>query len=456
MFKKIEIWILYLFFVIFFIILILFGGILNHHYLGGTKFKPIQNIAKFIAQIPTNFKKIIEKAKEPGIYFVDTSNRFVDKPTSRIFSKEKLSGLLLLPRYDGDIHKFVVEVIDLKTFKILHKFTPDKKKILNAFNYKINEQFKSLPSIINERFKMWHPYLERNGGLVFNSDSPLYKIDFCSNIEWVNSDFSFHHSLEIDHENNYWTPVSFNPSLIKNDAFKNHSGDDGIAKISPDGKTLYKKSVTQILIDNGYTHLLYSQRTYSYDTIHLNDIQPVLKDGPYWNKGDLFLSSKSLSAIILYRPSTNKIIKMLRSPSFSQQHDVDIINDNVIYIFNNNRYKTPTGTKIFNNSEIISYDFQTQKYSKKYKSAISGSEMKTAFGGLFQLLNNGNFMIEEQEHGRLLIFNKEEELIWEFVNKSKKNKVFALRWSRIIEDQSIIKRFYKKLENTKCSKKKVN
>ena len=202
--------------------------------------------------------------------------------------------------------------------------------------------------------------------------------------------------------------------------------------------------------------MLYSQRSYHNDIIHLNDIQPALKDGPYWNKGDLFLSSKGLSAIIHYRPSTDKVVNMLRSPFLSQQHDVDIINDNTIYIFNNNRYTIPTGYKLFENSKIISYNFKTQKYSEEYESATSDNEIKTDFGGLFQLLDNGNFMIEEQEHGRLLIFNKEEELIWEFVNKSKKNKVYALRWSRIIKDQNLIKSFYEKLENTKCSNKKLN
>ena len=167
MFKKIEIWILYLSFIIFFIALILFGGILNHHYLGGTKFKPIQKVAKFIAQIPSNLKKIINQAKEPGIYYIDKSNRFVDKPISKIFLKDKLNGLLLLPRYDGDIHKFVVEVIDLKTFKVLHKFMPDKKEILNSFDYNNDEQFKDLPSLINKRFKMWHPYLKKKRRISF-------------------------------------------------------------------------------------------------------------------------------------------------------------------------------------------------------------------------------------------------------------------------------------------------
>ena len=54
-------------------------------------------------------------------------------------------------------------------------------------------------------------------------------------------------------------------------------------------------------------------------------------------KGDLFLSLRSQNMIILYRLSTNKIISHITGP-FSNQHDVDIISDKEISIFNNNIY----------------------------------------------------------------------------------------------------------------------
>ena len=57
-------------------------------------------------------------------------------------------------------------------------------------------------------------------------------------------------------------------------------------------------------------HRIFSQDSFKSDPTHLNDIQPVLKDGPYFKKGDLFLSLKFLSMVILYRPETNKIIKV--------------------------------------------------------------------------------------------------------------------------------------------------
>ena len=51
------------------------------------------------------------------------------------------------------------------------------------------------------------------------------------------------------------------------------------------------------------------------EPIHLNDIEPVLKDGKFWKKGDLFLSSRSQSAIIHYRPKLNKVVNYLKVSS---------------------------------------------------------------------------------------------------------------------------------------------
>ena len=67
---------------------------------------------------------------------------------------------------------------------------------------------------------------------------------------------------------------------------------------------------SKIFIDNGLEYLLFSvgDRYFDKDPIHLNDIQPVDFDGEYWKKGDVFLSLRHQSMVLLYRPSTNKII----------------------------------------------------------------------------------------------------------------------------------------------------
>ena len=86
--------------------------------------------------------------------------------------------------------------------------------------------------------------------------------------------------------------------------------DDAIVKLSNNGELLYEKSISEIFIENGLEHLLFSigGNNFIRDPIHSNDVQPVNFDGEYWKKGDVFLSLRHQSMILLYRPSTNEIV----------------------------------------------------------------------------------------------------------------------------------------------------
>ena len=94
--------------------------------------------------------------------------------------------------------------------------------------------------------------------------------------------------------------------------------DDAIVKLDKNGKILYEKSVSQIFIENGLEYLLFSSGDLRFvnDPIHLNDIQPVNNDGNFWKRGDVFLSLRHQSMVILFRPSTNKIIWKGTGPFF--------------------------------------------------------------------------------------------------------------------------------------------
>ena len=186
----------------------------------------------------------------------------------------------------------------------------------------------------NLRRYLFHgSFATEDGGLIFQSYSPLVKIDACSRLVWINDEDLFHHSIERDDSGMFWVPTDQEPVTIKGVPKKFH--DNSIAMVTPDGKLLMNRSVSQILIDNGLAHLLFWGDGSFPDPIHLNDIEPVRKDGPYWRKGDLFLSLRNPSTVMLYRPSTNKVIWHKTGP-WSKQHDVDILDDHRISIFNNN------------------------------------------------------------------------------------------------------------------------
>ena len=117
------------------------------------------------------------------------------------------------------------------------------------------------------------------------------------------------------------------------------------------------------------------------DPMHLNDIQPVLTNGPYWKKGDVFISLRSQSMLMLYRPSTNKVLWYQQGP-WLQQHDVDIVDNHTIAVFSNNN--TLVGMKGTN--QIYMYDFQSKKITEPFKTAFATLKIRTETEGLYNLI----------------------------------------------------------------------
>ena len=215
------------------------------------------------------------------------------------------------------------------------------------------------------RYLIPHPYATEDGGLVFQGESPLVKIDACSRVVWINDEDLFHHSIERDDSGMFWVPTDQEPVTIKG-ANPEKFHDDSIAMVTPDGKLLMNRSVSQILIDNGLEHLVFWGSGNDDDPIHLNDIEPVRKDGPYWRKGDLFLSLRSPSTVMLYRPATNKVIWRKDGP-WSKQHDVDILDDHRISIFNNNGREFGAASRT---AEVNIYDFATGEVTSPWRAAL--------------------------------------------------------------------------------------
>ena len=153
--------------------------------------------------------------------------------------------------------------------------------------------------------------------------------------------------------------------------------------------------------------------------------------------------------ILHYRPSSNKLIKIITG-DFYNQHDVDIISEKEISIFNNNTLQTINGRKILTNSEVLIFDFESEQFSKKFSDSMKKYDVKSPTGALADILEDGSMMVDEDEYGRLLFFNNSGDLEWEFINKAKNGNVYGLNWNRIIEDKELISNIKYKIQNTKC------
>jgi len=439
MFKKIEIWILYLILVFAFISCIIFGALVKRQLKTESKkipiITPLSKAALFLSEIPENVMKMIK----PDTRFPHRSkkNRKLDYSGFKGLFNDK-EKYLLLSRYNGDIRKSVIELIDLTNFKSLHTWDPDINEYIKRLEDPENEKWKKFMDYAKQdRLKVYHPLLLDDGSIILQTYfSPLFKINSDSELEWVKEDVKYHHSAEEDIDGNIWICVGYYPYKIEGRYTGynvNSFRDDGIRKLSPEGDILFDKSLSELFIENKMEYLLFGMNRWHKDPIHLNDIQPVYQDGKYWRKGDVFLSLRNQSMIILYRPSTNKII-WKGTGQFSNQHDVDILDETKISIFDNN-YKY-TGNRrrglVDGNNRVIIYDFEKDEYTLYNEKSLIREKVKSTRGGSSEILDNGDFLVEETHGGRLLYFNKDGSLRWSYLNRADDGNIYNLGWSRIL------------------------
>ncbi len=153
--------------------LILFGFSIKYFAEGGKKFLSLKNPFFFIAEIPRQPIKMIQsKSFNPNKPKVLIKHK--DKERFQQFIPNKRNALLVLPRYDHNLSRSVVDIIDLNNFEVIHTYHHDiaemNKKIKNTEEFsRINIDDAPI------RFEYWHPLILNDGSLVSKNDrSPLF------------------------------------------------------------------------------------------------------------------------------------------------------------------------------------------------------------------------------------------------------------------------------------------
>ena len=358
---------------------------------------------------------------------------------------------LLQSRFDGDRGVTVFELVDLRTFAVQHTWMPDIRAFTELWNDQVAELYDD-PEFIELSEIATHPLLTEDGGIVFNVwSNPLRKIDACSHLVWHSvpaPNELFHHSIETDIDGNIWS-LGEDFHRIHPLAIDSVNGrpyrDNSIVKVSDDGEILFYKSISDILTEHGLGYLLWGTNysAYKTDLLHANDVQPAYSDSEHWKKGDVLVSVRTPSLVFLYRPSTNELI--WHSVGYATaQHDPNFLDDSRISIFDNN---TPFGSRPIppidqtvvdetvwssEHSQVIVYDFATQKYSTFLNASLQEADFKTGSQGRSDILPNGDLFLEETDHGRLLYFNADGSLRWSHMNRAEDGNAYAISWSRIL------------------------
>jgi hypothetical protein len=422
---------------------VIFGASVRHVMLGNNRLGSFGEGLVMISEFPSMVRDVFVEVFGSGrLVQIDTRFKNLDgfKKDGKVpFGAKNDNGYLLLSSYDAEKGQSVVQLIRIVDQISLYEWAPNIEKLAELdqidtyYDHAINRS----------NFRVLHPLLQDDGGIVFTSpNSPIFKIDACSRVN-MSLDGTFHHSIETDADGNYWVPSVMYPSSFE--GVLSHR-DDAIAQISPKGEVLFKKSIAEMLYENGYRGLLAAG--FKMDPIHLNDIQPAFYNSPYWEKGDLLISARNISTILLYRPSTNKIIWLKTGP-WMNQHDVNFIEDHKLSVFSNNVISDPEGAVLMGGyNNVYLYNFQTDEVSTPYNNAMKAMKVKTLTEGRGTILGNGDVFVEEQNNGRILRMSPDN-VQWEYVRRVDDDHIALLNWSRYLTYEQVAP-ILSVLQSTKC------
>ena len=153
-----------------------------------------------------------------------------------------------------------------------------------------------------------------------------------------------------------------------------------------------------------------------------------------WPNGDIVVSFRAISTVIIIDRRTEKVIWKLGAPPLAGQHaPVPLTNGNLL-LFDNGPHRLDHPMPF---SRVIEIELASKKIVWKYQEKRDYEFFSPRISNA-QRLPNGNTLICEGDFGRLFEVTAEGELVWEFVNPyfgqgptGPNNRVFrAYRYSK--------------------------
>ncbi|MEY2970232.1 MAG: hypothetical protein RLZZ599_605, partial [Bacteroidota bacterium] len=270
---------------------------------------------------------------------------FTTLPDRLIIAKEAVERLPLV--YVPSPENFEpVNTLDEDVNVLISYADANWKRTIAIKNLRTGEELKTwhIDRLANPHNRIMHSLMLPDSSIIYslNGVTGLIKIDKNSERLWKQDTIAHHHAINMGANGTFWanTYTKDNGEHIYYGAKFSIDGrefpfiDNTITQFDAEtGRILYHKSVTEILVENDLTHLLIKSDSPG-DPLHINDVQPVLTDSDHMKVGDVFISSRTSSWIMHYRPSTGEVIELIEGP-FMSQHDVDIESDSTIIFFNN-------------------------------------------------------------------------------------------------------------------------
>jgi hypothetical protein len=317
---------------------------------------------------------------------------------------------------------------------------------------RFSEIFKKVDHLRNPPATDWNVDIQgmaahRDGSIVFNfNNAGLVKLSRCGEVVWT-LPRTTHHSVNIAEGGGYWVPGlrlhgADAPAPFR--LFENPLTEGTLLRVSADGKVLYEISVPELFFENGLEILLVLGREANLpprgtvtEIVHLNKISElsssISADFPGFETGDLVVSLRDLSLIMIVNPDTRKI-KWWRIGPWLRQHDPHFLAGGKMLVYNNNQYVNHNSNYVLTDgtiipesgsSNIIEFDFAAGTHEVIYGKR-EGQVMSSPFRGSVDPIENGGLLVTEYPWGRVFQTDADGNRVWEYVNKFNSNQVAAI------------------------------
>jgi Arylsulfotransferase (ASST) len=274
--------------------------------------------------------------------------------------------------------------------------------------------------------------IEPDGSIIFNFEwFATVKLDRCGSTVWTLPKYS-HHSISRASDGSYWIPgLAVYEEQTPWPLVQPPATDHTLMKISPDGRVLLEKSLTEIIFDNHLHALLFSdgddQVSTTGEIVHLNDIEELTIEMagayPSFETGDLLISIRDHNMLLVINPVDFRV-KWSQVGPWMRQHDPDFQSDGTITVFNNNSDGTVDGARL-GGSNIVRIDPDSRTWQVIF-GTTPAQRFFTNIRGKHQILPNGNLLLTEFAAGRAIESTPEGDMVWEYVNRYDEDEVLEI------------------------------
>lgn len=385
-------------------LLSVFGWMAQHRVSKDLDFGVLNGFVEVLSAFPDRFKQSVEEVQTLPQTFIPTPENL-----ERVNRLEQ--DVLTLTAHSNDGDGRTIAVRNLRDGEVWHQWVlPDT---LGAFE---------------PHWRIQHPLLLEDKSVVsfITNRSPLFRLDSMSNVVWRQDSLSFHHAINRAADGSLWACTMRWERGGRHIAFRGryrmggrtvHFLDNSVARIDPEtGRIREVHSMVEVLKANGLDHLILRSGD-PLDPMHLNDVEPALFTSAHFEVDDLFLSFRNLQCVLQFRPSTGEVIRVIDGP-LASQHDVDILDDSTLVIFNNNvqenngdyinkgeRYPVSRDEVELAqyHSEMTLYDLRTGTFTPLLADLMAEGGVMTASEGLQEPLPGDLWFLEEQNSGELWV-----------------------------------------------------